>query len=112
YGRDRSERWAPRTLDVDLIIVGTTVADEPDLKLPHPFAHDRGFVLVPWAEVDPRGEIPGWGNVVERAKEVDLSGVVRRTDLPVEGGDDAGCGATLRTAGPTPRRPSPTAPSR
>lgn len=84
YGRDRSERWAPRTLDVDLIIVGTTVADEPDLKLPHPFAHDRGFVLVPWAEVDPRGEIPGWGNVVERARAVDLSGVVRRTDLTVE----------------------------
>lgn len=84
YGRDRSERWAPRTLDVDLIIVGTTVADEPDLTLPHPFAHDRGFVLAPWAEVDPRGEIPGWGNVVERAKQVDLSGVVRRTDLVVE----------------------------
>lgn len=84
YGRDRSERWAPRTLDVDLIIVGTAEIDEPDLKLPHPFAHDRGFVLVPWAEVDPRGDIPGWGNVVERAKQVDLSGVVRRTDLVVE----------------------------
>src|SRR5690606_25153599 len=52
YGRVREERWAPRTLDVDLIIVGDAVVDEPDLKLPHPFTHDRGFVLVPWAEID------------------------------------------------------------
>lgn len=84
YGRDRTERWAPRTLDVDLIIVGNSVVDEPDLTLPHPFAHDRAFVLVPWAEVDPRGEIPGHGNVVERARQVDLSGVVRRNDLAID----------------------------
>ena len=84
YGRVREERHGPRTLDVDLIVVGDAVVNEPDLTLPHPFAHDRGFVLVPWAEVDSRGEIPGWGNVLERARQVDLAGVVRRNDLSVE----------------------------
>lgn len=84
YGRDRSERWAPRTLDVDLIVVGSTVTDEPDLTLPHPFAHDRAFVLVPWAEVDPRGEIPGHGTVMEQVQQADLTGVIRRNDLSID----------------------------
>ncbi|MDN5727763.1 MAG: 2-amino-4-hydroxy-6-hydroxymethyldihydropteridine diphosphokinase [Propionibacteriales bacterium] len=84
FGRVRAERNAPRTLDVDLIIVGDTVTDQEDLRLPHPYAHDRAFVLVPWAEVDPTGAIPGQGSVSEMVAEVDLTGIVRRNDLLIE----------------------------
>jgi 2-amino-4-hydroxy-6-hydroxymethyldihydropteridine diphosphokinase len=86
FGRDRDgERWAPRTLDVDLIVVGTTLSNQPDLKLPHPLAHERGFVLVPWAEIDPRGELPEVGRVADLLAAVDTSGVRRRDDLTVDG---------------------------
>ena len=86
YGRDRGTgRWSPRTLDVDLILVGTTEVDQADLTLPHPLAGERGFVLVPWAEVDPKGTLPGrQGTVAELAAGVDASGVTRRHDLTVE----------------------------
>lgn len=83
YGRVREERWAPRTLDVDLVIVGNTVKDEDYLKLPHPLAHERGFVLVPWLEVDPAGEVPGQGKISDLIKTADLTGVVRRDDLAI-----------------------------
>ncbi len=85
FGRTRdAERWGPRTLDVDLIVVGTAVVDTDYLKLPHPLAHERGFVLVPWYEVDPAGEVPGRGLIGELVTVVDTSGVVLRDDLAVE----------------------------
>ncbi|OIN78341.1 2-amino-4-hydroxy-6-hydroxymethyldihydropteridine diphosphokinase [Mycobacterium malmoense] len=55
-GRVRGERWGPRTLDVDLIACyGETevIAREPSLTLPHPLAHLRAFVMVPWLAVEP-----------------------------------------------------------
>jgi len=52
-GRVREVRWGPRTLDVDLLAVGDQRRDDPELTLPHPRAHERIFVLDPWAEVDP-----------------------------------------------------------
>ena len=85
YGRDRSVgRWGPRTLDVDLIVVGAAVLDHPDLQLPHPRAAERGFVLVPWAEIDPAGTLPGQGRVADLAAAVDVTGVRARPDLSVE----------------------------
>nr|WP_294694966.1 2-amino-4-hydroxy-6-hydroxymethyldihydropteridine diphosphokinase [uncultured Friedmanniella sp.] len=85
YGRDRSTgRWGPRTLDVDLILVGTAELDQPDLKLPHPRAGERGFVLAPWAEIDPKGDLPGRGAVADLVRRADLAGVTRRDDLSVE----------------------------
>ena len=85
YGRDRSVvRWGPRTLDVDLIVVGGTVLDQADLQLPHPRAGERGFVLVPWAEVDPSATLPGRGAISELLGQVDVSGVQIRPDLSVE----------------------------
>ncbi|SEP60911.1 2-amino-4-hydroxy-6-hydroxymethyldihydropteridine diphosphokinase [Microlunatus flavus] len=84
YGRERSGHWAPRTLDVDLIMVGTTVVDSDDLRLPHPLAQERGFVLVPWAAVDPRGELPGQGPLATLVDQVDRSGIARRDDLAID----------------------------
>jgi 2-amino-4-hydroxy-6-hydroxymethyldihydropteridine diphosphokinase len=85
FGRDRSTgRWGPRTLDVDLILVGTTQLDQPDLKLPHPRAAQRGFVLAPWAEIDAGGVLPGHGRVAELLDRADLSGVTLREDLSLE----------------------------
>lgn len=83
FGRERSEKGAPRTLDVDLLVVGQRVCDDDQLKLPHPRAHERGFVLVPWLEIDPEGEIPGQGFVVDLIGDVDTSGVSKREDLEI-----------------------------
>ena len=85
-GRERSPvEAAPRTLDVDLITVGTTVASWPGLELPHPRAAERGFVLVPWAEIDPNGELPGLGPVADLVAAVHTSGIRRRDDLRIAG---------------------------
>ena len=83
FGRERSEPNAPRTLDVDLIVVGDRIADDEQLTLPHPRAHERGFVLVPWLEIDPEGEIPGKGFVADLIGGVDTSGVTKREDLEI-----------------------------
>jgi 2-amino-4-hydroxy-6-hydroxymethyldihydropteridine diphosphokinase len=85
FGRERSGVVnAPRTLDVDLIVVGDRLADDDDLVLPHPRAHERAFVLVPWAELEPEAELPGSGSVAELAEKVGTEGVVRRDDLVLE----------------------------
>lgn len=52
-GRVRAERWGPRTLDVDVLLVGDVVVDEPDLVVPHPRMWERAFVLVPLHDVAP-----------------------------------------------------------
>jgi dihydroneopterin aldolase/2-amino-4-hydroxy-6-hydroxymethyldihydropteridine diphosphokinase len=61
HGRERHEHWGPRTLDVDLVVYGGVLAVTDDLELPHPRAHERAFVLQPWAEVDPHAVLPGLG---------------------------------------------------
>ncbi len=58
WHRTREVRWGARTLDVDILSVGDTVSTDPMLTLPHPRAHERAFVLVPWAEVDPEAALP------------------------------------------------------
>ena len=83
FGRERSEPNAPRTLDVDLIIVGDRVCEDESLVLPHPHAHERGFVLVPWMEIDLEGEIPGKGFIADLIGDVDTNGVNRREDLEI-----------------------------
>lgn len=59
-GRVRAERWGPRTLDVDVLVVDDLVVDEPDLVVPHPRLRDRAFVLVPLHDLAPElvGERP------------------------------------------------------
>ena len=58
-GRKREIHWGPRTIDLDLIVVGDEVVVSDVLVLPHPRAHERKFVLEPWLEIDPTAQIPG-----------------------------------------------------
>jgi 2-amino-4-hydroxy-6-hydroxymethyldihydropteridine diphosphokinase len=64
-GRVRGEgpRFGPRTIDLDLLLYGDEVIDEPGLEIPHPRLHERAFALEPLAELDPALEIPGRGPV-------------------------------------------------
>lgn len=61
HGRERQEHWGPRTLDIDLIVYGSTLAVTDDLELPHPRAHERAFVLQPWVQIAPDAVLPGLG---------------------------------------------------
>ena len=81
FGRVRDLRWGPRTLDVDVIALGGLVVSEPDLQVPHPRAHLRAFVLVPWRDVDPAAALPGVGEVTTLLASMDESGVRARPDL-------------------------------
>lgn len=65
YGRERSFRNAPRTLDLDLLLYGDAILAFPDLVVPHERMHERAFVLAPLAEVEPGIEIPGVGKAAE-----------------------------------------------
>jgi 2-amino-4-hydroxy-6-hydroxymethyldihydropteridine diphosphokinase len=84
FDRERGERNAPRTLDVDLIVLGERTADGEDLRLPHPRAHERAFVLKPWNDIDPEAEIPGQGRVVDLLGKLDLDDVRLREDADLE----------------------------
>ena len=68
-GRDRladgSDRWGPRTLDLDLLLYGDEVIDTAGLSVPHPHMHERAFVLVPLLEIAPDACIPGHGAVAD-----------------------------------------------
>ncbi len=83
HHRVRDVRWGPRTLDVDVLALGDEVVDEPTLQVPHPRAHERAFVLVPWTDADPAAVIPGRGPVADLVAGVDRTGVTR-TDIVLE----------------------------
>jgi 2-amino-4-hydroxy-6-hydroxymethyldihydropteridine diphosphokinase len=93
--RDPARPFGPRTLDVDVIAVWTDAgepvfSDDPDLTLPHPRAHLRAFVLRPWIDIEPYGQLPGRGWLPDllRAEPVatDLGEVRPRGDLRLESG--------------------------
>lgn len=66
HGRQRDgARWGPRTLDLDVLLYGDLLLDTPELTLPHPGLHERGFVLYPLYDVAPELEVPGRGSVRE-----------------------------------------------
>ena len=78
FGRVRgegAERWGPRTVDLDLLVYGDEVRDDPGLTLPHPRLHERAFVLVPLAEIAPGLVVPGRGRVADLLAAVDASGI-------------------------------------
>jgi 2-amino-4-hydroxy-6-hydroxymethyldihydropteridine diphosphokinase len=85
YGRERTgEYGSPRTLDVDLILVGDRRSDEEDLILPHPRAHERAFVLVPWHDVEPDAELPDHGPVAVLLEKAADQEVRLRDDLSLQ----------------------------
>ena len=61
FGRERRERWGPRILDLDLLLHGDDVIDEPGLHVPHPHLHERAFALLPLLEISPDATIPQRG---------------------------------------------------
>lgn len=86
HGRVREVRWGARTLDLDLVAYGApggpgeVVSTRPDLTVPHPRAHERGFVLIPWLEVDPNARLRVGDEIVAVAElltRVDGAGVRR-----------------------------------
>ncbi len=83
-GRQRSERWGPRTLDLDLLVYAQELSDRDDLRLPHPGIHERSFVLYPLAEIAPALEIPGRGRVSHLAAACGRQGL----QLYVDAGDN------------------------
>ena len=71
-GRVRdSKRWGPRTVDLDLLVYGDEVVEEPGLRVPHPRLAERRFALEPLAELDPALVIPGRGRVSELLAALD-----------------------------------------
>lgn len=99
-GRERGERWGPRTLDIDLVAVDELRMDTSALTLPHPRAQERAFVLAPWADLDPAAVLPGHGRVTAllaalpgrlRGGRAGM-GIRRRDDLALE--DAGGRGRT------------------
>lgn len=69
-GRERRRRWAPRTLDLDLLLYGSEELDDPDLTVPHPRMEERRFVLEPLAEVWPEAPLPGGRRPADLLEEV------------------------------------------
>ena len=64
-GRERDERWGDRTIDIDIIDYDSVVSDDDRVTLPHPRAHERAFVLVPWLAIDPEARLTGRGRVAD-----------------------------------------------
>ncbi|GAB3484366.1 2-amino-4-hydroxy-6-hydroxymethyldihydropteridine diphosphokinase [Amycolatopsis cihanbeyliensis] len=82
--RERTRRWGPRTLDVDIVHVPGVRSADPGLILPHPRAHQRAFVLLPWLDVEPDAVLPGHGRVADLVAALpatETEGVRRRGDL-------------------------------
>jgi len=79
-GRTREVHWGARTLDVDVVDVDGLIDPDETLTLPHPYAHERAFVLVPWLEVEPDAVLPGRGvvrDLVSALPAAEIENVVR-----------------------------------
>jgi 2-amino-4-hydroxy-6-hydroxymethyldihydropteridine diphosphokinase len=87
FERERSDIVnAPRTLDVDLIVVGDRRSDTDALRLPHPRAHERAFVLKPWFDLEPDAVLPDRGPIADLLANLGLDGVKLREDLTLDVG--------------------------
>lgn len=87
HGRERRERWGPRTLDLDLLVYGDGVIDRPGLTVPHPRLHERRFVLEPLVEAWPELRLPDGTAAVDLLPAVAGQDVVRlgRSARPLSG---------------------------
>jgi 2-amino-4-hydroxy-6-hydroxymethyldihydropteridine diphosphokinase len=69
-GRERKEKWGPRTIDLDLIQYGSLLSSADELQLPHPRAHERRFVLEPWHEIEPDALLLTHGKISELLEQL------------------------------------------
>jgi 2-amino-4-hydroxy-6-hydroxymethyldihydropteridine diphosphokinase len=75
-GRIRDEKWGPRIIDIDILCYGTQVLQEPNLTIPHPYLHERAFVLVPLNEI-----APDYVHPVLQQRVAELTAKLDSTDL-------------------------------
>lgn len=90
FGRERRERWGPRTLDLDLLLFDDEIVVEPGLIVPHPHMAERAFVLVPLRDIAPNWIHPTTKRAIAHlAETVDCSGVIEvaHTDVCICGSD-------------------------
>lgn len=76
FGRERTFRNAPRTLDLDIVDFNHEASDDPHLTLPHPRAHERGFVMLPLAEILPEFVLGRYGKAADLAEVLGHEGIV------------------------------------
>ena len=69
-GRERVEKWGPRTIDLDLIQYGSLLSFAAELELPHPRAHERRFVLEPWHEIEPDAVLLTHGKISQLLEQL------------------------------------------
>lgn len=69
-GRERTEKWGPRTIDLDLIQYGSLLSKADELELPHPRAYERRFVLEPWQEIEPDAVLLTHGKISELLEQL------------------------------------------
>ena len=84
HGRERSVRWGPRTLDLDIVCFHGVRSSDPRLLLPHPRARERAFVLLPWSLLDPDATLEGRPVRDLAAHAPDLPGLTV-TEIPWDG---------------------------
>jgi 2-amino-4-hydroxy-6-hydroxymethyldihydropteridine diphosphokinase len=100
HGRVRSgQRWGPRTLDLDLLMIGSRVLNLATLQLPHPRMHARAFVLRPLAEIAPPAlEIPGHGRLDQLLEAVATEAAAMVQVAPAQRWRDAEAAPSLPEA--------------
>ncbi|HEX4787861.1 MAG TPA: 2-amino-4-hydroxy-6-hydroxymethyldihydropteridine diphosphokinase [Actinospica sp.] len=82
--RVRGERWAPRTIDVDIVVYDDLQLHDEDLTVPHVRAHERGFVLRPWHDIEPEAVLPGRGPIADLLARLPEDGAEPRPDLVLQ----------------------------
>ncbi len=80
-GRQRSVRWGPRLIDIDLLKVGRLKRKSESLELPHHRMWERAFVIIPLSEIAPRMKAPDGKSLRQLARDMDHEGVARRTAI-------------------------------
>ncbi|MFN3867380.1 MAG: 2-amino-4-hydroxy-6-hydroxymethyldihydropteridine diphosphokinase [Demequina sp.] len=75
HGRDRTVPGSARTLDLDIVSYDGVIGDSPDVTLPHPRAHTRAFVLVPWSQMEPDAVLEPHGRVADLARQLSSEGL-------------------------------------
>lgn len=86
--RERTLKWGPRTIDLDILAYNKEIFNTPDLKVPHPDLHNRVFVLKPWCEIDANWKLPDnstiknlYQNLINNSNKIDSSIIITQLDI-------------------------------